>query len=681
LPPRAQSCHDAVVTVDAEMTPAHEASKHVTEPHRIAPIRSREWFVAAALALILWTQLLASVRQLSQTSDEANHLHAGYRYWQCRDYGYNVQVPPLAKLVAALPLRLVAIREPFPAACGMPLASEFQMGRQFLYAGTADRLLTLGRTAVSLFALATLLLAWFWTRMMFGRVAAAITAILLAFEPNLLAHGALITTDAALAFGMLASVAAVWFCARRRTWTRVALAGAAVGMTLAAKFPGIIVVPVVAVMLAIEIVSRRNEEGFGRMLGRGAAAAIIAAGVALLVLWATYGFRFTARPGAAPIRWSRAEWEPAAPRLLPALLKTRVLPEAYVVGLGYVLLQTRDGQPAFLFGKLYATGRWFYFPAVLLIKLTLPLLLLTVAVIVSRAWRGRARDTLYVALAALLFLGFAMQSRFDIGVRHVLPVIVLLAILAGSAAAACLAQRPWAAWAIAVLVLFHIVSSLHVFPDYISYANEAWGGPSHAYRLVTDSNTDWGQALKEVGRAAAKSGSPCWVLSPYQIPLAYYGVLCRDLRIEPAATIRGTVFVSSTAWSGVLTRELGYDSGESFRGRKPAATLGGSAFLVYDGDIDLHTNLSLIYSTTAQVLLAQGRAREALDYAQRASQLRPDAGTPHYVACAAEAAAGAPDLARHECSEAIRLLDRNPEFNRRLIDAISAFVARSGLQP
>lgn len=669
------------MTVDAETAaPASGAAASNADTPSLPAIRAREWLIPAALAMVLLLQLLTSVGKLSQTSDEANHLQAGYRYWQCRDFGYNVEHPPLAKLVAALPLRFVAVRDPFPAACGASPGSDFQMGRQFLYADAADRLLALGRFAVSWFAVATLLLAWFWTRAMFGRAAAAIAAILLAFEPNLLAHGALITTDAALSFGVLASIAAVWFCARGPTWSRAILAGLALGAALAAKFSAIILLPILAVLLTLEVLTRRGQVTMARNFARAALLAIVAACVALAFVWGTYGFRSAARPGGAPVRFSRADWQPGAPRVLPALLKLHFVPEAYVVGLGQVLLQAESGQPMFLFGRLYDSGRWFYFPAVLLVKLTLPMLLLIALAIVFPWWRGRGREAMCVALPALLFLGFAMRSKFDIGVRHVLPVIVLLAILAGAAAASWMETRRWAVWTIGAALLFHVATSLHAFPNYMSYANEAWGGPSRAYRQVTDSNTDWGQALEQVGRQAARSGSPCWVLSPYQIPLAYYGVLCRDLRVEPAARIQGTVFVSSTVWSGVLAHELGYDPGDSFRGRTPSATAGGSAFLVYEGEFDLHTNLSLVYTTTAQVLLAQGRAREALDYAQQASQLRPDAGTPHYVSCGAELAARAPDIARHECAEAVRLLNRNPEFNQRLLEAVREFTSRNGLE-
>ena len=659
-------------SADSAVEPRNEAGPE-------GRISAREWLVPALLAVVLLTQLLTSVRQLSQTSDEANHLHAGYRYWQCRDFGYNVEHPPLAKLVAALPLRFMTVRDPFPVACGTSPASDFATGRQFLYADNPDRLLGAGRAAVSLFAIAILMLAWLWTRLMFGRVAAAVAAILIAFEPNLVAHGALVTTDSALTCGILASVAALWFCARRVTWTRIVGVGVALGIAVTSKFSAIIVVPILIALLLVELAMRRHDSDGRVAYARVGLAALAVVCVVLAVIWTSYGFRFSARPGAGPLRFTRADWEPAAPRLLPTLLKAHIVPEAYVIGLGHVLLQAQTGEHMFLFGKVYPSGRWFYFPAVLLVKLTLPMLLLAVFAVAFPWWRGRARDALYVVLPALIYLAFAMRSRLDIGVRHLLPVIIFLAIACGVAAGAAIHRRPSLKWLVVLLLIFHVATSLRAFPNYISYANELRGGPSGAYREVTDSNTDWGQALKQVGRRASATGGPCWVLSPYPIPLAYYGVLCRDLRIEPADRISGTVFVSSTALSGTLAQESGYDPGETFRGRTPSATVGGSAFLVYQGDFDLHTNLSLVYSSTAQVLLAQRRPREALEYAQRASQLRPDAGTPHFVACAAEATAGAPDVAKHECGEALRLLEQNPDFNRRMLDAVRDFMGRNSL--
>jgi len=47
---------------------------------------SWQWIILAALVVVMLAQMWTSVYQLSVTSDEADHLHAGYRYLQCRDW-------------------------------------------------------------------------------------------------------------------------------------------------------------------------------------------------------------------------------------------------------------------------------------------------------------------------------------------------------------------------------------------------------------------------------------------------------------------------------------------------------------------------------------------------------------------------------------------------------------------
>ena len=64
------------------------------------------WFplAAAVLFVVLFAELFFSVRQNSQTFDESAHIYAGYSYWKHGDFGINPEHPPVAKMVATLPL-------------------------------------------------------------------------------------------------------------------------------------------------------------------------------------------------------------------------------------------------------------------------------------------------------------------------------------------------------------------------------------------------------------------------------------------------------------------------------------------------------------------------------------------------------------------------------------------------
>src|SRR5215467_11928647 len=68
-----------------------------------------------SLVLICALELSLSVRRLSQTWDEADHLLAGYRSWRCGDFGFDPAHPPLAKLAAAAPLLWMPLRQASPA--------------------------------------------------------------------------------------------------------------------------------------------------------------------------------------------------------------------------------------------------------------------------------------------------------------------------------------------------------------------------------------------------------------------------------------------------------------------------------------------------------------------------------------------------------------------------------------
>lgn len=63
-----------------------------------------EWLIPTLLCAVMFGQLLYCSRQLSQTADEAYHLYSGFRYLKCGDLDFGREHPPLARIVAAIPL-------------------------------------------------------------------------------------------------------------------------------------------------------------------------------------------------------------------------------------------------------------------------------------------------------------------------------------------------------------------------------------------------------------------------------------------------------------------------------------------------------------------------------------------------------------------------------------------------
>ena len=170
-------------------------------------------------------------------------------------------------------------------------------------------------------------------------------------------------------------------------------------------------------------------------------------------------------------------------------------------GLAQQIKHNIRGHGAFLLGQEYRRAVWFYFPVALTIKTSLPLLLLPFVVGVIRP---RALWNWAILTAAALLL-FSLNSRVQIGVRFMLPLLACLAV--GVAAAVVHAgQSRGVRWRkiLSVLVgaglLSSAVAAVRVWPEALCYTNAAWGGTRTGYRLLSDSNYDWGQGLLELAQ-------------------------------------------------------------------------------------------------------------------------------------------------------------------------------------
>ena len=671
-------------------------------------LRSRRGAAEAAgvvaLVLLLGVQLALSVRQESQTWDEGDHIFAGYMTWTRADFGLNPEHPPLLKLLATAPL--------LPTPLKVPELQEryfkeeaFLDGKEFLYRNDADAILFRTRMAAAVLTLLTALLVFAAAREMFGTGAAFVALALLAFEPNLLAHGALVTTDAGISCFMFATVYAFYRYAKAPSEWRLLIVGVSAGLALAVKHSGIFVFPMLFLLAACEVLrqcvaARGNAEanaepatGTGRRALRFAASLVAVGAIALAVLWAFYGFRYQARPGVSQLNPPLAEYarglKPHEAWGISTLASWRVLPESYLYGMADVRL-TADFYTSYVLGKTYAHGVWFYFPVVFVIKSTLAflaLLLLAAAAVATRRL-NRWREVLFLTVPPAFYFLVAINAATNIGVRHILPLYVFLSALAGGAAWAFVRRdRRWA-YAVAALLLFHAGSSALAFPHYIAYSNELWGGPSNTHKYLSDSNADWGEQLKAIKKYLDVRGvKECWFVyfAEGVAEPTYYGIPCKPLptintlwlnqRIEVPASIDGPVLVSASNLSGFEFGPGPLNPYEQFKRLRPTAVVGGGVF-VFDGRFEVPLASALSRVQKAQNLLAAGQVEQALSEAQSAVALAPEAVQTRLMLGDVLAASGRPVEARAEYEKALSLAKTiEPEFQVRSVPDIERKLA------
>lgn len=647
--------------------------------------------LALTLVAIYLVQILLAVQYQTQTYDEGYHLAAGYRYWQCGDFGINPEHPPLVKLVAAAPLWLSHVAAP-PGVCGAGSTTKddgYAAAFSWYYQSglDADRIMSTGRYAVSIFSLLLAGLCFLFAKELFGESAALLALLLLAFEPTLLAHGALVTTDTGVSALMLASVYAFYRYARQKTPARLAIAGVVTGFTLVAKHSGVLVLPILLVLTIFEAWrggsdENRTETSSARSWLSYLRALAIIVTIAVGVLWTFYGWRFAARPNGVAMSISLSQFLVMVQEqgnhsflivhVIPLIARLHLLPQAYLYGFVDVLQISNPGQPPFLLGKLYPHGQWFYFPITFFIKSTLGFLGLFALAIFAVPWRklGLGRQVFYAAVPPAILMSIALTSGLNIGYRHILPIIPFLCVLLGAAASYFLQRSR--AWQVAVVVLlaWHVVSSLRTFPNYIPYSNEAFGGPSRTYLYLTDANADWGQGVKQVKTYLdAQNITDCWWAYDGITSFEYYGVPCKPLPPNvggasggPIPTkIDGTVLLSAMTVSGIEWENDALNPYREFLHRKPDAVIDGST-LVFKGSFDMSEVAAVQHIALANRFNGDGKFAAAKVEAQQGLALMPNS-VRGYIALGRALTGLHQDADAHAALDAaLRLANAQPEW-------------------
>lgn len=516
---------------------------------RSDPLKTRRDILATVLFLPpLIALLLQGAWHSSVTVDEPGHLVAGLSYLRSATFSFYKVNPPLTRLIAAAPASMMRPEVDWSKAYSADAASrhEFSFGRHF-YRWNADRgreLFFAARVALIPFALLGAVVCFQWSRELFGASAGLLAAGLWCLSPMVLGHGCLVTPD------MAAAAVGVAACYTLRIWMKqpgVGLAaafGCAAGVACCTKFTWLPVIPAAAVILT----AAWHGRCFRQMasLRGGCLQAATAIGVCWLVVCAMYEFegvgtplgdvelvsrRFGHPDNVHADAYGRAP-SPFANRFSETCFGSLPIPIPVNMLQG-VDLQQADFEPpyrlwSFLLGEWQKPGWWYFYFVAALFKTPLPTLIL-IGWACFRLMTGRTRgrshhqgelqrsivdtDPLQTRTSpevagipslrlelltllcppVLLLVLLSSQSGLSMHFRYALPVLPFLAILASAVLHPSASRTRLAA--VLALVGWQAFSVLAISPYWLSYFNELAGGPAGGYRILTDSNVDWGQDM------------------------------------------------------------------------------------------------------------------------------------------------------------------------------------------
>lgn len=444
------------------------------------------------------------------TIDEAYHIAAGVSYVRYHDFRINPEHPPLVKLwvgsiISATGFQLGPLRQ----FSDKPDERSFTEGAVFRENDPAS---VQRRARVAMFVLNSLLLislAFALRRIFDARVALG-TLMFLVIDPTVAAHWPVVMTDLPVA---LLSATAILLATRafgQWEWPDLAACSLFLGLALAAKHSApVVLLTIAAVGTWRAFLSPVRQAGDSKARKLAKVGAVLAG--AMAILWGFYVFHYSEsktgqdvfnRPLADKIADVHSAFYHA---VLVGLQATRIVPRPYLWGFADTVHAGMEGRPYphLMFGKYYqGRGPRYFFPAMIAVKLPIGLLILAlVGLILFLArklppqWTSPAAMILAATVAFLLVL---MTGSPYAGIRHALPVVVLLSIFAGLFTGCALESNSIGLKGIVALAyLAACISSVPVMRPW-EYFNEIVGGARNGPNYFGDEGVDLGQRTKEL---------------------------------------------------------------------------------------------------------------------------------------------------------------------------------------
>lgn len=508
----------------------------------------------------------------SPTMDEPAHIARGYHYVTTGKLSLDVS-PPLMNALSALPVLFqkgVIIPPPDP----MYGFSVTDFADKFVWVyNDAETIVNSARLATILLSVVLGYFVFCWARHLWGMSAGLLALVLYVFDPNILAHSQLATTDLGVTCFIFIATFFLWRFLRSRQNADLVLAGVLLGLAQAAKFSALILVPVFVITVLCEAFLIRDWTLHGHWpwhghfaQGRGVKATyfccailVVVLGLSLMSLWASYRFEMSpllSKPVQAIVD------RLVSHSLLRDALERHVVPlSSYVRGLRWMQRWSERTVPVFLMGEYSGKGWWYYVLAAVAFKTPIPTLALLAitALLTLRSLgsgeelgerRGMRQREYILVLPILGFLLAAMIFHsLQLSYRHVLPMLPFAFVLSGR-------MIHWqrsrvGRLALAALALWYVTGTMRVYPHWLAYFNELVGGPDNGYEYLVGSNLDWGQDLKNLKVYMDQQGLDRVYLAYYgSAHPDYYGIQALPLPADgpPAEAEAGALYAISATY-------------------------------------------------------------------------------------------------------------------------------------
>ncbi len=351
--------------------------------------------------------------------DDHYHIERGLRFLTRSLQWVDMNDPPFGEGLGALPLAVMGVR--YKEGLNLFYTSGYRPETLFIVVGIWKSILFLPMLGV----------AFHWCRRIYGLGAGWLAGALLLVDPTFAAHIPLPTLDVLGVEGVVIGSFLAWRYFERPTPRRLVAMGLGIAGAMSLKHTAIMM-PVLVMGLAVlwwVVWPWRHGELRADFAARWPARRYAAArvvGVTLLGLWV-----FTLLDvswARMPLKWVYQEpgQHPVAENILKFPLPGAVYISAFLEGMTH----GQSGHPAYLLGQRNNSGWWHYFPVVMAYKVPLGIAGVMGLGLLSLLWGRRKWTEWGLLLPMLVWAGFLISSKVNIGFRHFLPAYAFMLLLA-----------------------------------------------------------------------------------------------------------------------------------------------------------------------------------------------------------------------------------------------------------
>lgn len=361
------------------------------------------------------------------------------------------------------------------------------------------------RLMTTIFSALIALFVFYWSRELYGVIPAYISTGLFVFDPNIIAHSQLVTTDAYAMGTILLSSFFLWKFSKRLDWLSGLSFSLTLGLAQLAKYTSISLYPLFLIVFCVSNGLRLKEEGYFqskfqfwyKQIFQYLKYFIIVMVTSILII--NIGFVFNRT-------FVNIKEYNFRSNLFSSVQEKVYLPipvpYPYLEGLDWVVAKESTD---LIFIHIYLLGNTRFgqgFPGYYIIASSLKSPIATQVILVAASFVylvDKRRRIFFFKNEWFLIVPIAFYATYfnffyksQMGIRYYLVIFPLLYVFAG---VLFINWRKFLRIQVVItisLAAFLIGSVLAKYPNYLSYFNE-FIKPQESYKYLADSNLEWGQ--------------------------------------------------------------------------------------------------------------------------------------------------------------------------------------------